>query len=95
MKGAIKAVDSQTIFAINLKNTELAGNAQNRIDEEIGVSNSTLSDGIAARSYPRPDRLPRLASVPGVSKSGLTCERMAVRMGELHNPMTLLHWQKI
>ena len=95
MKGAIKAVDSQTIFAINLKNTELAGNAQNRIDEEIGVSNSTLSDWIAARSYPRPDRLLRLASVPGVSKSGLTGERTAVRMGELHNPMTLLHWQKI
>ena len=57
MKGAIKAVDSQTIFAINLKNTELAGNAQNRIDEEIGVSNSTLSNWITARSYPRPDRL--------------------------------------
>ena len=44
MKGAIKAVGSRTFFAINLKNTELAGNAQNRIDEEIGVSNSTLSD---------------------------------------------------
>ena len=44
MKGAIKAVDSQTIFAINLKNTELAVNVQNRIVEEIGVSNSTLSD---------------------------------------------------
>ena len=46
-------------------------------------------------SYPRPARLLRLASVPGVSQSDLTGERMAVRMGELHNPMTLLHWQKI
>lgn len=73
MKGAIKVNDSRTIFAVNLKKyTELTGKTQNRIAEEIGVSKSTFSDWIAARSYPRPDRLQRLASVLGVSQSDLT-----------------------
>ena len=38
----------------------------------ITVNDSPFSDWIAARSYPRPDRLQRLASVLGVSQSDLT-----------------------
>ncbi len=63
---------NKEIFSRNLKRyIDKSGRTQKEIAEEIGVGQSTFTDWVKGRIYPRMDKVEKLANYFGISKSDL------------------------
>jgi repressor LexA len=63
---------NKEIFSRNLKRyIDKSGRTQKEIAEEIGVGQSTFSDWVKGRIYPRMDKVEKLANYFGIQKSDL------------------------
>ena len=52
--------------------------SRNKMSEALGVSYSTLSDWVNAKTYPRIDKIEMMANYFGVSKSDLVEDKQTV-----------------
>lgn len=73
MNNLIKTeLGNKEIFSRNLKRyIEKSGRSQREIAEEIGVGQSTFTDWVKGRIYPRMDKVEKLANYFGIKKSDL------------------------
>ncbi len=63
---------NKEIFSRNLKRyIDKSGRTQKEIAEEIGVGQSTFTDWVKGRIYPRMDKVEKLANYFGIQKSDL------------------------
>ena len=67
---------TQEIFSKNLiRYLTESGKTQKEVADAIGVSTGTFCDYVKCRSYPRMDKVQKLADYFGISKSDLVEER--------------------
>lgn len=73
MNNLIKTdLGNKEIFSRNLKRyIDKSGRTQKEIAEEIGVGQSTFTDWVKGRIYPRMDKVEKLANYFGIKKSDL------------------------
>lgn len=73
MNNIIKTdLGNKEIFSRNLKRyIDRSGKTQREIAEEIGVGQSTFTDWVKGRIYPRMDKVEKLANYFGIKKSDL------------------------
>lgn len=69
-------MNNKNIFALNLKRyMELNGKTRTDISEALGISYFTVSDWVKGKTYPRMDKVERLAEYFGILKSDLIEEK--------------------
>lgn len=73
MNNIIKTdLGNKEIFSRNLRRyIEKSGRTQKEIAEEVGVGQSTFTDWVKGRIYPRMDKVEKLANYFGIQKSDL------------------------
>lgn len=72
----LTSLGNKEVFSRNLqKYIELSGKERSEIVEEIGFNYSTFTDWVNGNTYPRIDRIEKLANYFGISKSDLIEEK--------------------
>lgn len=72
----LTSLGNKEVFSKNLqKYIELSGKERSEIVEEIGFSYSTFTDWVNGNTYPRIDRIEKLANYFGINKSDLIEEK--------------------
>lgn len=75
----IKMLGNKEVMAKNInKYMKLNKISRNKMSDALGVSYSTLSDWINAKTYPRIDKIEMMANYFGVSKSDLVEDKQTV-----------------
>ena len=75
----IKMLGNKEVMAKNInKYMKLNKISRNKMSEALGVSYSTLSDWVNAKTYPRIDKIEMMANYFGVSKSDLVEDKQTV-----------------
>ena len=75
----IKMLGNKEVMAKNInKYMKMNKISRNKMSEALGVSYSTLSDWVNAKTYPRIDKIEMMANYFGVSKSDLVEDKQTV-----------------